>query len=108
LDAEDQVLADSERRKDRAIFRHVTETAPRDFMRLELVDALALEADGADGGNMAHARPDRRRAPPPVAAEQAHDLTVADAKRDALQDVALAIVRVQVVDLKHAPLLQGT
>ena len=53
--------------------------------------------------HVAHDRLDRRRAAGAVAAEKADDLAFADAERDALQDVALAVVRVEVVDLKHAP-----
>ena len=101
--AERQVLANGERRKDRPILGHVAEPSAGDLVRLELVDSLALEADAADRGNVAHDRLDGGRPAGAVAAEQAHDLALADAKRDALQDVALAVVRVEVVDLKHAP-----
>ena len=43
----------------------------------------------------------RGRAADAVAAENADDLAGADAKRDALQDVALAVVGVQIADLEH-------
>ena len=54
LHAEQQILADGERRKDLAILRHVTQAPARDLVRLEPVDARALEAHAS-----------HRRAPAP-------------------------------------------
>ena len=53
------------------------------------------------GAHLAHDRLDGGRAARAVASEQADDLARADAERHALQDVALAVIGVQVVDLKH-------
>ena len=53
--------------------------------------AVAVEEDGLDGGG----------APRAVAPEQRDDLAGRDAHRHAVQDVALAVVGVEVVDFQH-------
>jgi hypothetical protein len=90
-----------ERRKDLATLGYVAETLARDLVRLHAVDALAAEANGAYRGTSADQRFHRGRAARAVAPEEAHDLARADAKAHALQDVALRVIGVQVVDLKH-------
>src|SRR5581483_2771529 len=102
LDAESEILAHGQPREDVAIFRNVTDSLVRDPVRRQTVDAFILEADDAVRMHFAHDGLDGRRASGPVAPEQAHDLALADPKGDALQDMALAVVSVQVFDLKHA------
>ena len=101
LDAEHQVLPHREAGKDIAVLGNVAEPEMRDpvarqarnIAALERIDALRrnLAHDGLDGGGTADT----------VAAEQADDLAGVDAHIDALQDVALAVIGVQIPDLEH-------
>jgi hypothetical protein len=53
------------------------------------------------GGNFAHDRLDGGGAADAVAAEQTHHLAGGDVEVDALQNMALAVVGVEVTHLKH-------
>src|SRR5207248_2740640 len=79
------------------------QSAARDRVRLQAVDALAPEPDRPGGAHLAHDGLHGGRTAGAVAPEQAHDVALADAERHAVEDVALAVVGVQVLDLKHGP-----
>jgi hypothetical protein len=101
LHTQQQILPHGEPGEDRAVFRHVAQATARDVVRPQTVDALALEANRPDRRHFADDRLDRRRAAGAVAAQQAHDLALADVQGHALQDVALAVIGVKVGDVKH-------
>src|SRR5207253_9633584 len=107
LHAEEQVLADAEGGKDVAVLGDVAEALARDDVGRQRTDLRVAEANGAGGVDVAHDRPDGRRAPDTVAPEQADDLAVPDGQGHAVQDVALAVERVQVRDGEHQATLCG-
>ena len=51
--------------------------------------------------DVAHDRLDRRRAADAVAAEQADDLCFIDVEGDAVQDMALAVIGLEIVDFEQ-------
>ena len=61
----------------------------------------SLEPDGPLRRHLAHDRLDGRRTSDTVPAQQAYDFAGIDAQIDALEDMTLAIVGVQVLDLEH-------
>ena len=91
-----QILLDGQRRKDGAILGDIADAPVRDLERLEAGDGFVLEDDRAVRRHVAHDRLQRGRAADAVAAENADDLAVADVKRDAAQDVALAVIGMQI------------
>ena len=64
-------------------------------------DVGALEADRALRRHFAHDGLDRGGAADAVAAEQAHHFAGRDVDVDALQDMALAVIGVQIPDFQH-------
>ena len=97
-----EVLPHAERRKDAPALRderhpeigHPERRPPRDVLLLEAHGAAPRRReadDGADQGGLAHAVP----------AEDGHHLAGSDAERHAVEHVALAVVGVDVGDLKH-------
>ena len=80
---------------------HIAEAEMRDPVARQAGDVLALEADRALRRHLAHDRLDRGGAADAVAPEQAHDLAGVDIEIDALQDVALAVIGVEIPDLEH-------
>src|SRR4029077_17755523 len=96
-----EVLAHRQRREDLPVLRHIADAAMGDLIGPEPRDILAAKLDGALRGNQAHDRLARRRPADAVAPEQADDLAVADVEVDAMQDVALAVISVQVSDFEH-------
>jgi hypothetical protein len=101
LDAEDQVLAGRQGRENVAVLGHVADALAGDDVRLEAGDLLAAEGDRAPRRHLAGDRLDGGRAADAVAAQKAYDLAFVDVERDALQDVALAVIGVQVLDPQH-------
>src|SRR5207247_4821490 len=77
------------------------EPLARDDVRRQSGDLLAAEADPSLGPDVAHDRLDRGGPPDAVAAEQAHDLTLGHLEVHALQDVTLAVERVELGDVEH-------
>ena len=59
------------------------------------------DADGALRRHLAHDRLHGGGATDAVAAEQAHDFAGGDVEIDAVQDVALAVIGVEIPDLEH-------
>src|SRR2546426_4975287 len=97
-----EMLADTERREDAPALRDQPHAPAGDLVRSETRDVLAAQEDapsprrreaddGADESRLAH----------PVATEDGHDLPLAQAQGQTLQDIALPVVRVDVLDLKH-------
>ena len=101
LEAQHQVLPHRQRRKHLAVLRHVADAGPGHEIGTQAGDVAAAIAHRAHRIDQAHDRLARRRAPDPVAAEQRDDLAFTHREIDALQDVALAVERVQVADLEH-------
>jgi hypothetical protein len=108
LGAEEQILADGERGEDVAVLGHVPQTLTRDDVRRQAADLLVPEADGAGGLHVAHDGLDRRRAPDAVAAEETHDLALTHAQIDAVEDVTLAVERVEIGHAQHQATPCGT
>src|ERR1035437_8597804 len=101
--AEPQVLLDGERGEDAAPLRDQADAAARYRVRGEPFDRLAGKTDmpRPRRGEADH-RTDERRLPHTVAAEQRGDASALGLQRDALQDVAVLVVRVNVVDVEQA------
>src|SRR5205814_8889048 len=95
LHTEDEILAHGERRKDRPLLRYAAEPGVRDLVGPQPGHFLTAEADRPVRPHLAHDGLDGGRPPDPVAAEQADDLALAYGKPHALQNVALAVKRVQ-------------
>jgi hypothetical protein len=93
------ILHHREQAEDAAILRHVADAALGELVRGESRDGPALKRDRAlPWPHQAHDGLQRRALADAVASQQAHDLTLADGKRDPVQDVTLAVVGVDAVD----------
>ena len=85
-----------------SVFRHEADAAACDAIRGQAVDPFAVERDLAGGRlDPAGDRLEQRRLADAVAAENAEHLAVAHGEVDALDDVARAVVGVQVADVEH-------
>ncbi len=96
-----QVLTHRQVRKDAPPLRHQTDAGardavPRDARNVARVEDAAARARRRKTDDAA----DRRRLARAVATQQANPLSRLDAQRDALQDITVAVVRVNVVDLQ--------
>ena len=98
---EQEILPHRETWEDVAVLGHIAEAQPGDAIARQPGDVAALEADDADRRDLAHDGLDGRRAADAVAAEQADHLAGGDIEVDALQDVALAVVGVEIAHLEH-------
>src|SRR5579883_392172 len=95
-----QVLHHRQRAEDPPVLGHVAHAEPREAVRWQAVDGPALEQDPALAGpHQAHDGLERRALADAVAAEQPHDLATVHPERDAVEDVALAIIGMDSVDL---------
>jgi hypothetical protein len=102
VEAGAQVLQNRQEREDPPILGHVADAVPRHAMRRHLRDRPALEQHAAPGRmNEAHDGLERRALADAVAPEQAYHLAGPDLERDTVQDVALAVVGVDVLDLEE-------
>src|SRR4029077_9601806 len=101
LYAEHQVLTYREAWKNIAVLRNVSKAEMGDAKARKPGDVSPLEPDGSLRGYLAHDRLDRRRTSNTVPAQQAYDFAGIDPQIDALEDMALAIIGVQVLDLEH-------
>ena len=101
LDAKRQILSHGEPGEDVAMLGHIAEPEMRDLVTRQPGDVAALEQNGSLRRHLAHDRLDRRGTADAVAAEQAHNLAGIDMHIDALQDVALAVEGVQILDFQH-------
>src|SRR6185369_1332225 len=101
LHAQLEVLVHGQRREDLPVLGHVADAGVGDEVGPEPGDVAPLEHDPAERRHQAHDGLARGGAPDAVAAEEAHDLALAHAQVDPLEDVALAVEGVQVVDVEH-------
>ena len=94
-----QVFHHREQAEDAAVLRHVADAEPRQLVRRQAGDGVAVEQHRAVARlHQAHDGLERRAFADAVAAEQADHLAGADGERDAVQDVALAVIGVHVLD----------
>src|SRR5213594_2649046 len=104
LRREHEVFLDVEAGEDAALLRAERDAEPRDVIGRPADQLLAVEGDrAAPPADDAHHRLQRRRLARAVAAEQRHDLTGVHVEADAVQDVGLAVPRVQVADGEQRP-----
>jgi hypothetical protein len=75
----------------------------RDLVRLQVDQLAALEPHRAGSHHVAHDGLDGSRATHAVAAQQRHDLALANAEIHAVQDMALAVPGFEAIHLKHGP-----
>src|SRR3984957_17217125 len=101
LDAKHQVLPHRQAGEDIAMLRNVAQPEMCDPIAGEPCDAAALELDRALWRDLAHDRLDRGGTSDAVAPQQAHDLAGVDMHVDALQDMALAVIGMQIGDFQH-------
>jgi hypothetical protein len=95
-----QVFHHGEQAEDAAIFRHVTDAEPRQLVRRHSGDGMTLEQNLAAARlHQTHDGLQCRTFANAVAAEQADHLAGPNLKRDAVQDMALAVISVHVRDL---------
>src|SRR6185312_4335071 len=97
-----EVLQNRQCREDTAALRHITDALARNEMRRALREVVAIEFDGAGAAcDQAHDAPQRCGFADAVAAEQSDGFTFLYVEIDALQDVKLADVDVNVAQAKH-------
>ena len=100
--AELEILRDAHAGEQPAALRHVADAEPRDLRGAQARDLRAAELDRAGGGRGdADQRFEQRRLAGAVAAEQRDDLVRFQVEGDIVEDVALAVEGVDVVDLKQ-------
>ena len=100
--AEREVLGDRHAGEQAAPLRHVADAEPRDVRRRHAGDVAALVLDRA--GRRRHQpgqRLQQRGLAGAVAAEQRHDLAFAHVERRVVEDVALAVERVDALEAQH-------
>src|SRR2546423_5544005 len=99
VEAGAKILHHCQQAKNPPILGHVAYSEPRQFVCRQGGDGLAGKQHfAAMGMHQAHDRLERRALADAVTPEQAHDLTAVDVERDAVQDVALAVIGVHVLD----------
>ena len=99
VEAGAQVLHDGEQLEDAAVLGHVGDAEPGDLVGGHAGDRLAFEQHLALArADEAHDGLERRALADAVAAEQAHHLAPPHRQRHAVQDVALAVEGVDVLD----------
>ena len=95
---EAEVLVHGEAGEHIAVLGHVADPAAHDLVRPEARQLLAGERDRAAARDEPHHRPQRRRLPDAVAAEEGGHAAFGDVERDPLEHMRLAEVDVKVVD----------
>ena len=99
IEAGAQVLHHSEQLEDAPVLRHVTDAEAGELVRRHACDGLALEQDFALARiDQPHDGLERGALADAVAAQQPDHLAGTDLQRDAVQDVALAVEGVDVLD----------
>ena len=87
-------------REDLAVLRHEAEAGARDVVRLQPGHHPAFQGDpAAPGRRQAHDRLHGGRLAGTVAAEQRHGLALPHRKADTEQDLAGAVIDVEILDL---------
>ena len=94
-----QIFHHREQAENAAVFRHIADAEPRQLVRRQAGDVVAVEQHLALARlHQAHDGFERGAFADAVAAEQPDHLAGADLERDAVQDVALAVIGVHVLD----------
>ena len=94
-----QVFHHREQPEDAAVLRHIADAEAGELVRRQAGDGVAVEQHGAVARpNEAHDGFQRRAFADAVAAEEADHLAGTDMKRNAVQDVAFAVIGVHVLD----------
>src|SRR5262249_52221704 len=97
-----EVLAHRQARKNAALLRHETEAEPRHRIGRQRRDIAVAVANAAGARlEIAHDGEDGRGLARAVAAEQADHLALPHRERDPVQDVAVAVIGVDVLEIKH-------
>ena len=96
-----EILLNRQRREDLPVFGHITDTGTGDLVGPQAGDRLAFEVDAAMRLYQAHDGFAGGRPADPVATQQADDLAFVNMQFDTLQDMALAVVSVQITQLEH-------
>ena len=99
VEAGAQVFHHGEQAEDAAVFRHIADAEAGELVRRQPGDGIAVEHHRAVARpHQAHDGLQRRALADAVAAEEADHLAGADLERDAVQDMALAVIGVHVLD----------
>ena len=99
VEAGAQVLHHREQAEDAAVLRHIADAAARELVRRQAGDGAALEPDRtAARAHQPHDRFQRGALADAVAAEQTDHLARRDSERNAMQNMALAVIRVHLVE----------
>ena len=101
LDAKYQVLPHRQPGKDIPIFGNVPESQLRDPITRQSGDINALELYRTARWNLSHNGFDCRGSPHTIASQKADDFSSIDRHIDTLQDMALAVVGMQIPYLQH-------
>src|SRR5260370_1008045 len=98
-DSQAQILGHAQVGQDPPLLGHIGDAGARHLVGGQLRELAAVEGDGAAArGDQPHDALERRRLARAVPADERHDLTGADRERDALQDVRVAVLRVETLD----------
>ena len=101
--AELQIFEHGQVRQHAPLLGDPGDAAPHDLVRGQPGEVLAAQAHAAArGARQAHDGSQRGRLAGAVAADEADHLALADGERHALQDVGLAVIRVDVLELEQA------
>src|SRR5436190_5021345 len=97
-----QILAHGKAWENAALLRHKTEAKPREGVRRQRSDIAPVVSD-ASGPRMqvAHHGEDGRGLTGAVSPQQADHLALAYRERYAMQDMAVAVIRVDILELEH-------
>jgi hypothetical protein len=94
-----EIFRDRQQAEDPPIFGYVADPEPRQPVRREVGDRLALEEHPATARtDEPHDRLQGRALTDPVAAEEAHHLALAHFERHPVEDMALAVVGMDILD----------
>ena len=94
-----RILHDGEQAEDAPVLGHVADAEPCQLVRRQVGDRPAREQHLALLGiDQAHDGLERGALADAVAAQQAHHLAFAHVERNAVQDMALAVIGVHVLD----------
>src|SRR5258708_2689594 len=103
-----QVLPHRQARKDAALLRHEAEAKPRYRVGRQPGDVATPVADTAGPRlQVSHDGEDCRGLARAIAAEQADDFALLHGQRDAVKDVAVAVIGVDVLDFEHQCTIPG-
>src|SRR5690606_12389595 len=99
--AQNEVLFHSQGGEDITAFRHISQATVGDFESPEAANGLTVKLNGASGIHQAHDGLHSRGSPHPISPKQADDFARFDTQIHTLQYVALAVVGMQIPDIKQ-------